>query len=86
MEENGGSQVTVITNIHKEKLMEQEIVELRAREEIYSQLVSNSYDPVITFDADRGTIVTINRAAERAFQYPATEVVGRSLNVLLPQV
>eukprot|EP00026_Physarum_polycephalum_P002064 Phypoly_transcript_02068.p1 GENE.Phypoly_transcript_02068~~Phypoly_transcript_02068.p1 ORF type:complete len:962 (+),score=185.09 Phypoly_transcript_02068:171-2888(+) len=83
LEENG-SQVTIITNIQNEKLLEMEIAELRSREEIYSQLVSNSCDPVITFDAERGTVVSINRAAERAFQYPAAEILGRSINALLP--
>ena len=86
VEENGGSHVTIITNIHKERLMELEMHELRAREAVYKQLVSNSCDPVITFDADHGTIVTVNRAAEKAFQYPAAELIGKSLSVLLPQV
>jgi PAS domain-containing protein len=84
--EENESQVTIITNIHNEKLLELEIAELRSREEIYSQLVSNSSDPVITFDAERGTVVSINRAAERAFQYPAAEILGKSINALLPQV
>lgn len=40
-------------------------------------------DPIITSDED-GTITSFSRAAEAVFGYPAAEVIGRGLNVLMP--
>lgn len=41
-------------------------------------------DAVITID-EGGTILSFNRAAERIFGYPAAEVIGGKVNVLMPE-
>jgi len=40
--------------------------------------------PVVTID-ERGTILTFNSAAEKAFEFTASQVNGRNVNILMPQ-
>ena len=49
-----------------------------------ARLVDAMADAVIVADAD-GTIVYWNTAAERVFGWPATEAVGQSLDVIIPE-
>jgi PAS domain S-box-containing protein len=47
-------------------------------------IMSTVVDGIITIDAG-GRIETFNAAAERIFGYTAAEIVGRSINVLIPE-
>jgi len=47
-------------------------------------ILESMVDAVVTIDA-RGRIETFNPAAERMFGYAEAEVVGRSVNILLPE-
>lgn len=77
--------IRIATDIHNDKLIATQLNESRAREDVYHQLLASSSDPIVTFDARSGMVVNLNRSAEREFQYPAVELVGRSFNVLVPK-
>ena len=47
-------------------------------------VIDNIHDGIITTDAD-GAIASINRAALRIFDYPADELIGRSVLQLMPE-
>jgi two-component system sensor kinase FixL len=56
-----------------------------ARSEAYSKaIVATAADGVITLDA-KGRIESFNRAAEDMFGYKAKEVLGKDINVLMPE-
>lgn len=57
--------------------------ELANRERRLDGIMNTVVDGIITIDA-RGRIETFNRAAERIFGYTAAEVMGQSINVLIP--
>jgi two-component system sensor kinase FixL len=46
-------------------------------------ILNTAVDGIIVIDA-RGTIERFNPGAERLFGYPASEVIGRNVNVLMP--
>jgi PAS domain S-box-containing protein len=54
-----------------------------AREQLFSAAVESSNDAIITKSLD-GTITGWNPAAERLFGYSAAEVVGRSIEIIVP--
>ena len=56
---------------------------LRESESRIRAVVDHAPDGIVTFDAT-GAIATFNPGAERVFGYPAAEVRGRSIGVLLP--
>jgi two-component system, LuxR family, sensor kinase FixL len=62
-------------------LIEQKLRESEARAR---SILRTTVDAIITID-DRGSIRTFNRAAEKLFQFTASEVVGKNVNVLMPQ-
>jgi PAS domain S-box-containing protein len=58
--------------------------ELRQAEERTRSVVDHVVDGIITID-ERGAVETFNPAAERIFGYVASEVVGRNVNMLMPE-
>ena len=56
---------------------------LPATDDMMRQLVDNTFDAIVTFEA-RGGILSCNRAAQRIFGLPAPEIVGRPITLLLP--
>ncbi|MDD5366138.1 MAG: PAS domain S-box protein [Gallionellaceae bacterium] len=57
---------------------------LRDKEEEIRSIVGSLVDAVISIDA-RGTVRSFNRSAERLFGYSANEVIGRNVNMLMPE-
>ncbi|MDO9224553.1 MAG: CHASE domain-containing protein [Pseudomonadota bacterium] len=58
--------------------------ELAASESRNRAVVDTAVNPLITMD-ERGTVRSFNPAAERAFGYQADEVIGRNVNMLMPE-
>src|SRR5262249_23312302 len=56
-------------------------MDYRAR---FEALVSAAADGIVVVDA-AGLVQTYNAACERIFGYPAREVIGRNVSMLLPQ-
>lgn len=56
---------------------------LRASQDHLAAIFSTVVDAIITID-ERGSIESVNRAAERLFGYSATEMIGRNVNMLMP--
>jgi two-component system sensor kinase FixL len=50
----------------------------------FDALMAAAVDAIIIID-ERGTVERFNPAAERMFGYPAAEVVGRNISMLMPQ-
>ena len=57
---------------------------LRESETRARSILRTTVDAIITID-EQGSIRTFNRAAENLFQFAASEVVGKNVNVLMPQ-
>jgi PAS domain S-box-containing protein len=64
-------------------LSEKESEELRAAEARSRTVMETVADAVVTVD-EGGTIVSVNRAAERVFGYAAAELLGAPLTMLMP--
>ncbi|MDP2432596.1 MAG: CHASE domain-containing protein [Pseudomonadota bacterium] len=58
--------------------------ELAASESRNRAVVDTAVNPIITMD-QRGTVRSFNPAAERDFGYLAEEVIGRNVNMLMPE-
>ena len=50
---------------------------------VLAQILDSANDAVITIN-EAGSILAFNRAAERIFGYPADELMGRNLDLLIP--
>ncbi|MBV9284239.1 MAG: EAL domain-containing protein [Acidimicrobiia bacterium] len=57
---------------------------LRRSDDGYRALVESAADAIVSADA-QGRIVSWNAAAERLFGYPAGNVIGRPLTILIPE-
>lgn len=57
--------------------------ELRRSQEQLSGVISSAMDAIISVDEDQ-KIVLFNAAAERMFQYPAAEAIGKPLDQFIP--
>jgi PAS domain S-box-containing protein len=57
--------------------------DLRDSDERLRSVIDSAVDGIIVIDA-KGRIDAFNRGAERLFGYPASEVLGRNVNMLMP--
>jgi PAS domain S-box-containing protein len=57
--------------------------ELKTASQRIKSIVANASDAIITIDAEKN-IVLFNPASENIFGYPVDEVLGESINILLP--
>ena len=73
--------VKVIRDMTKQRASE---LALREAEERMRSVVNNVIDGIITID-ERGMVESFNPAAERTFGYPAGQVVGRNVKMLMPE-
>jgi PAS domain S-box-containing protein len=76
-----GGSLTVITDISERKQIEEALrdSETRAR-----AVLETAVDAIITID-ERGTIESVNGAVERLFGYASEELIGRNVNLLMPE-
>ncbi len=78
---NVAGYIGTVTDITSQHIAE----ERRLRTEAQSQAVlDNAVDAIITIDA-QGMIRSFNKAAQRTFGYAPDEILGRSVNLLMPQ-
>lgn len=73
--------VQAYKNDRLRKTAEEQLV--RSEQRIRS-IVENVVDAIITIDS-RGTVQTFNPAAERIFGYTASEVIGKNVNIIMPE-
>lgn len=60
-----------------------EVAERRKNEVLLNSVLNHTFDAIITI-SERGIIETFNGAAERMFGYRQSEVMGRNVNMLMP--
>ncbi len=66
------------------KLVDERTLELNASRKRMSVILENAADAVITIDG-HGIVQLFNPAAENMFCYSADEVIGRNVNMLMPE-
>ena len=74
---------TRMLNARLEQRVAERAAELQHSEEQIRAILDATADAVVTIDV-LGRIATFNRAAERIFGYTANEVIGESVNLLIP--
>ncbi|HEX7795873.1 MAG TPA: PAS domain S-box protein [Vicinamibacterales bacterium] len=71
----------------KKRELEQQVAshanELRDSHERLRSVIESAVDGIVVIDS-RGHIEAFNRGAERLFGYPASEVMGRNVSILMP--
>ena len=73
--------ISVMEDVTDRRRLEASREEHRAR---LAAILDAVADPIITSD-EHGTITSFSRAAETVFGYAASEVIGRNLNMLMPE-
>jgi PAS domain S-box-containing protein len=71
----------IVRDISERKQAEQA---LRDSEAKTRAILETAVDGILTID-ERATILTVNPAAERLFGYPAAEMIGRNVSMLMPE-
>jgi PAS domain S-box-containing protein len=66
------------------RLLSEEVAERHLAEESFRTVVEEAPNGIIMVDAE-GKIVLVNKAAERLFGYHREEIVGRKVEVLVPE-
>lgn len=61
-----------------------DITEMVSTEQRYQAVVENAVEAIISIN-DKGIVQSLNRAAERLFQYSVDEVLGRNVSMLMPE-
>lgn len=75
--------VLIFRDITERRRLELENADRARASRLLAAIVESSEDAIISRTLD-GTIQTWNAAAERLFGYPAADVVGRSIDLLIP--
>lgn len=65
------------------ELLHAEVGERRKSETLLQSVLNNTFDGIISI-GERGVIETFNTAAERMFGFSHAEVVGKNINMLMP--
>lgn len=71
----------IIRDITDRKKAEQELRDSEAKSRA---ILETAADAIVTIDG-RGTILTVNPATERIFGYPAAEMLGQDISMLIPE-
>ena len=73
-------QLRIARNLTEQRRLEDE---LEARDRFMANILQDSADAIVTLDLN-DVITSWNRGAEQVFGYSASEVVGKSLDLLVP--
>lgn len=60
-----------------------DVTERRQVDHLLGSVLDNALDVIVSADSE-GTIEAFNRAGEKLFGYPASEVIGRKMTMLIP--
>jgi PAS domain S-box-containing protein len=75
--------VLIFRNVTAEYALQQAVVDGAALTKTILRTVAEG---VITLLADEGTVTLLNPAAEQMFGYVAADIVGKNLNILIPEL
>jgi PAS domain S-box-containing protein len=64
--------------------LEKELAESERSEALTRSILDTAVDGILTID-EKGVVQTVNAAVERLFGYPAEEVIGNNVSLLMPE-